>query len=102
LLCSAVAHQQSRDPSNSQILLPDQSQPDGETFYLVDLYFRYYNDKPHSLFHEHTFKASVAAGTVSQPVLLAMMGLSARYGITSHDFSFPSSHPLLFVLVLGQ
>lgn len=46
--------------------------------YLVDLYFRFMHDSPHSLFHEPTFKARVVEGTVSQPVLLAMMGLSAR------------------------
>ncbi|KAF5702664.1 hypothetical protein FGLOB1_9478 [Fusarium globosum] len=48
-----------------------------ETMYLVDLYFRFIHDSPHSLFHEPTFKASVAEGTVSKPVLLAMLGLSA-------------------------
>ncbi|KAF6523223.1 hypothetical protein HZS61_014751 [Fusarium oxysporum f. sp. conglutinans] len=31
------------------------------------------------LFHEPTFKASAAEGTVSKPVLLAMLGLSARF-----------------------
>ncbi len=35
--------------------------------------------KPHSLFHEATFKESVAAGTASPAVLLSMMGMSARY-----------------------
>ncbi|KAF4448405.1 hypothetical protein F53441_8213 [Fusarium austroafricanum] len=50
-----------------------------EYMYLVNLYFRYIHDSPHSLFHEPTFKASVADGTVSKPVLLAMMGLSARF-----------------------
>ncbi|KAM5362145.1 hypothetical protein ACJA88_014163 [Fusarium oxysporum] len=32
-----------------------------------------------NLFHEPTFKASAAEGTVSKPVLLAMLGLSARF-----------------------
>ncbi|WZH47740.1 Zn2-C6 fungal-type domain-containing protein [Fusarium acuminatum] len=50
-----------------------------EHIYLVDLYFIFLHDKPHTLFHEPTFKASVAEGTVSQPVLLAMMGMSARF-----------------------
>ncbi|KAF5680755.1 hypothetical protein FDENT_8316 [Fusarium denticulatum] len=50
-----------------------------EKMYLVDLYFRFIHDSPHSLFHEPTFKASVAEGIVSQPVLLAMLGLSARF-----------------------
>jgi hypothetical protein len=50
-----------------------------EEKHLVDLYFRFIHNSPHSLFHEPTFKASVAEGTVSKPVLLAMMGMSARY-----------------------
>ncbi|KAF7546536.1 hypothetical protein G7Z17_g8373 [Cylindrodendrum hubeiense] len=50
-----------------------------ESIYLVDLYFKFIHDQPHSLFHEPTFKASVVAGTVSQPVLLSMMGMSARF-----------------------
>ncbi|CAF3646309.1 unnamed protein product [Fusarium graminearum] len=50
-----------------------------EEIYLVDLYFRFIHNSPHSLFHEPTFKASVAQGTVSKPVLLAMMGMSARF-----------------------
>lgn len=58
--------------------------------YLVDLYFRFIHDSPHSLFHEPTFKASVAEGTVSKPVLLAMLGLSARYVIFS---SFAYQNP---------
>ena len=52
---------------------------DPNTLHLVDLYFLYIHDQPHSLFHEPSFKASVASGTVSRIVLLAMMGLSARY-----------------------
>ncbi|CVL11123.1 uncharacterized protein FPRN_10941 [Fusarium proliferatum] len=55
-----------------------------EMMYLVDLYFRFIHDSPHSLFHEPTFKASVAESTVSKPVLLAMLGLSARFA-TSPD-----------------
>ncbi|KAF5262559.1 hypothetical protein FOXYS1_6712 [Fusarium oxysporum] len=50
-----------------------------ERMYLVNLYFRFIHDSPHSLFHEPTFKASAAEGTVSKPVLLAMLGLSARF-----------------------
>jgi hypothetical protein len=51
---------------------------DEETIHLVDLYFRFIHDQPHSLFHEPSFKASVMAGTASPPVLLSMMGMSAR------------------------
>lgn len=50
-----------------------------EEIYLVGLYFKFIHDQPHSLFHKPTFEASVDAGTVSQPVLLSMMGMSARY-----------------------
>lgn len=49
-----------------------------EIIYLVDLYFEYIHDKPHSLFHEPSLKGSVVDGTVSRAVLLSMVGLSAR------------------------
>lgn len=49
-----------------------------EEILLVDLYFEFIHDLPHSLFHEDTFKRSVLEGTASKPVLLAMMGMSAR------------------------
>ncbi|KAF5590554.1 uncharacterized protein FSUBG_10770 [Fusarium subglutinans] len=65
----------SQDPPR----LSQSTRTQDEKMYLVDLYFRFIHDSPHSLFHEPTFKASVAEGTVSQPVLLAMMGLSARF-----------------------
>lgn len=71
-----------RDPPRSTQSLHTQD----ERMYLVDLYFRFIHDSPHSLFHEPTFKASVAEGTVSKPVLLAMLGLSARYVIFSSVF----------------
>ncbi|CEI41727.1 unnamed protein product [Fusarium venenatum] len=50
-----------------------------EEIHLVDLYFRFIHNSPHSLFHEPTFKDTVVQGTVSKPVLLAMMGMSARF-----------------------
>jgi hypothetical protein len=46
---------------------------------LVDLYIRYMHDKPHALFHEPSLKESVANGSVSQVVLLSILGLAARY-----------------------
>jgi hypothetical protein len=52
--------------------------PTEEEVELVDLYFKYIHNQPHSIFHEATFKQSVLEGTVSQPVLLAMIGMSAR------------------------
>lgn len=58
-----------------------------EVLYLVHLYFRFIHDSPRSLFHEPTFKVSVVEGNVSQPVLLAMLGLSARY-LTSSNVPF--------------
>lgn len=49
-----------------------------EELQLVDLYFQFIHNQPHSLFHEATFKRNVVEGTVSKPVLLAMIGMSAR------------------------
>lgn len=62
------------------IALCDAIQPpySEEIIYLVDLYFEYIHDKPHSLFHEPSLKGSVLDGTVSRTVLLSMIGLSAR------------------------
>src|SRR6478609_7707847 len=65
-----------------------------ERMYLVDLYFRFIHDSPHSLFHEPTFKASAAEGTVSKPVLLAMLGLSARYVIFFSFFILQATQQL--------
>lgn len=45
---------------------------------LVYFYFRLIDQKPHSLFHEPSFRASIAKGTVSRTVLLSMMGMCAR------------------------
>lgn len=53
---------------------------DEEILSLVELYFKFMHDKPHTLFHEPTFRSSVANGTASRQVLLSMMGLSARLG----------------------
>lgn len=83
--CSAAAApKQPSGPLSIKRSLPPILSPhtSNEHIYLVDLYFTFLHDKPHTLFHEPTFKASVAEGTVSQPVLLAMMGMSARYHIT--------------------
>jgi hypothetical protein len=57
---------------------------DEEVFHLVELYFTFMNDKPHSLFHEPSFKVSVLEGSASRTVLLSMMGLSARYECPTH------------------
>lgn len=46
---------------------------------LVDLYLRYMHDKPHALFHEPSLKDAVANGSVSQVVLLSILGLAARF-----------------------
>jgi hypothetical protein len=45
---------------------------------IVDLYFTFMHEKPHSLFHEATFKAKVRDGTVARAVLLGMLAVSAR------------------------
>ena len=50
-----------------------------EITYLLELYFQYYHDQPHSLFHEATFKQDAASNLVPKQVLYAMMGISARY-----------------------
>jgi hypothetical protein len=64
------------------LVLPGHSGP--EVLYLVDLYFKFIHDKAHSLFHEQSFKSSVANGTASRHVLLSMIGLSARYDHSVH------------------
>ncbi|CAK7207119.1 hypothetical protein SEUCBS139899_009927 [Sporothrix eucalyptigena] len=46
---------------------------------MVDFYFRLINDKPHSLFHEATFRAALVAGTASRTVVLCMMAMCARF-----------------------
>ncbi|KAH8878931.1 hypothetical protein GQ53DRAFT_739544 [Thozetella sp. PMI_491] len=82
LACSAAADAQPESQAPVALQpLPTvvQTRAEEEMMYLVDLYFRFINDQPHSLFHEHTFKASVAAGTASRTVTLGMMGLSARF-----------------------
>lgn len=77
LPCSAARDELTESPTSPP--LPVLSARSSEEMHLVDLYFRFIHDQPHSLFHEPSFKASVVAGTVSQHVLLGMMGLSARY-----------------------
>ncbi|KAJ4205028.1 hypothetical protein NW759_014694 [Fusarium solani] len=76
LPCSAAIN----SLQSTQPLLPVVStRSSEETIHLVDLYFRFIHDQPHSLFHQPSFKASVVAGTASQPVLLSMMGMAARF-----------------------
>lgn len=52
---------------------------DEETILLVDLYFRFIHDQPHSLFHKPSLRSSVLAGLVSKPVLYGILGNAARY-----------------------
>lgn len=102
LSCSAAADPRAAPgiPGPSPQQSPAAShRPDEETLCLVDLYFRYMHDKPHSLFHEPSFKAGVLAGTISKPVLLSMMGLSARYA--QHDSHYPDPVFLIFHHLLG-
>ncbi|KIH91221.1 hypothetical protein SPBR_01542 [Sporothrix brasiliensis 5110] len=56
-----------------------QTGPDGDLLPLVSLYFRLIDQKPHSLFHEPSFRASIAAGTASRTVLICMMAMCARF-----------------------
>lgn len=65
-------------PAANEPTSPPPQALETESQHLVDLYFRYMHDKPHSLFHEPSFKLSVVNKAVSRPVLLSMMGLSAR------------------------
>lgn len=82
LQCSASASVAGQPLHDARIPLPKQeSLFDKDAKYLVDLYFEFIHDKPHTLFHEPSFKASVADGTVSRRLLLSVMGLSARYGM---------------------
>ncbi|KPM41263.1 hypothetical protein AK830_g5279 [Neonectria ditissima] len=82
LPCSATIHsfQASQTPTAPEPIPSILSiRSSEESLHLIDLYFRFIHDQPHSLFHEATFKESFLAGTASQPVLLAMMGMSARF-----------------------
>lgn len=82
LPCSVqTVHFEAQAPSpasSSLYFLPMVTRHDEEVFELVDLYFKFMHDKPHTLFHEPSFKSSVVSGTASRLVLLSMMGLSAR------------------------
>ena len=53
---------------------------------LIDLYISYLHDKPHTLFHEPSLRASAAEGTLSPAVLFGIFGLAAR--------SVPRNRPL--------
>jgi hypothetical protein len=68
-----VDHTHSRDPCDA--IQPPYTE---EIIHLVNLYFDYIHDKPHTLFHEPSLKASVVDGTVSRTVLLSLIALSAR------------------------
>jgi Fungal Zn(2)-Cys(6) binuclear cluster domain len=45
---------------------------------VIDLYFWYIHDKPHSLFHEATLRQCVHSGTISRAVLFGILGLASR------------------------
>ena len=46
---------------------------------LVALYVRHLHNKPHTLFHEPSLMEDVRNGSLSHNVLLAILGLAARY-----------------------
>ncbi|KUJ16311.1 uncharacterized protein LY89DRAFT_586216 [Mollisia scopiformis] len=46
---------------------------------IIELYICYIHDKPHTLFHEPSLKASAKNGTLSPAVLFGILGLSARF-----------------------
>jgi hypothetical protein len=64
--------------------LPKASAVDDETIYLVDLYFRFIHDQPHSLFHKPSLRSNVVAGLVREPVLFGILGNAARYDKERH------------------
>ncbi|KAH6717984.1 hypothetical protein BKA61DRAFT_716562 [Leptodontidium sp. MPI-SDFR-AT-0119] len=62
-----------------QTLHSDQLPSKEITEHLVDLYISYLHDKPHTMFHEPSLRRSAQDGTLSQAVLFAIFGLSARF-----------------------
>jgi hypothetical protein len=82
LSCSAVGAQVELQVAPPVTFIPSPtpvvSCGNEEILQLVDLYFTFMHDKPHTLFHEPSFRSSISDGTVSRQVLLSMMGLSAR------------------------
>ena len=87
LPCSAVSwDQSSQSQIQGQYIAPtDEASTSYSDFdsehlsSLIDYYFRFINDKPHSLFHEPSFRASVATGKASPTVLRCMMAMCARF-----------------------
>jgi len=80
LPCSNQASRRQRTGNSSSTELCDAVQPpySEDIIHLVDLYFDYIHDKPHSLFHEPSFKASITDGTVSRTVLLSIIAITSR------------------------
>jgi len=68
---------------------------------LVDLYIRYMHDKPHALFHEPTLRESAVNGSISQVVLLSILGLAARYIHITCFFALPPTISQLSTAVTG-
>lgn len=52
---------------------------DGTRDHLVDLYFRFIHDKPHTLFHPILLRKRISEGTIGLSVLYGIMALAARY-----------------------
>lgn len=50
---------------------------------LLSLYFDYIHDQFHSLFHRPSLEADLANGNVPMVILYAIVGLAARYAISS-------------------
>lgn len=78
---SSAAATESPTSAISSLHLTQENIPKRVIETLVDLYLRYMHDKPHALFHEPSLKIAVASGSVSQVVLLSILGLAARYGL---------------------
>ncbi|KAK0389911.1 hypothetical protein NLU13_3484 [Sarocladium strictum] len=83
IACSDSVKAVTLTPPPARLPLPPRASPvDEETILLVDLYFRFIHDQPHSLFHKPSLRSSVLAGLVSKPVLYGILGNAARF---AHD-----------------
>ncbi|KAG8631923.1 hypothetical protein KVT40_001063 [Elsinoe batatas] len=69
------AHQPSTPKQSLQLDDLDESVVDE----VVGLYFRHIHDKPHTIFHEKTFRASIADKSAPEMNVLAVIGIAARF-----------------------
>lgn len=65
----AVTSAQSEEPQLSQSVKAE----------LLDLYFRHLQHKPHTMFHEPSFRRSVLDGSVNKAVFYGVLANSVRF-----------------------